>query len=78
MHAPMLKIAHPDKEFVVCTNACKRGLCGVVMQEGQLVCYDSWKLNDHEQNYPTHDLELTTIIHELNMWRHYLLGRDLH
>jgi hypothetical protein len=25
--------------------------------------------------YVTHDLELTTIVHELNMWRHYLLGR---
>ena len=23
----------------------------------------------------THDLELETIIHALNMWRHYLLGR---
>ena len=31
MHAPVLKIAYLDKEFVVCTNACKRGLGGVLM-----------------------------------------------
>ena len=30
---PVLKIADPDKEFVVCTNACKRGLGGVLIQE---------------------------------------------
>jgi len=39
------------------------------------VCYESWKLNEHEKNYPTHDLELATIIHTLKMWRHYILGR---
>jgi len=57
----------------VCTDACKRGLGVVLMQEGQVVCYESRKLNDHEQNYVTHDLEL--IIHALKMWMHYLLGR---
>lgn len=45
------------------------------MQEGQLVRYKSRKLNEHEKNYVTHDLELAMIIHDLNMWRHYLLGR---
>ena len=45
------------------------------MQEGQVVCYESRKLNEHEQSYPTHDLELAMIIHALKMWRHYLLGR---
>jgi hypothetical protein len=33
------------------------------------------KLNEHEVNYVTHDLELATIVHALKMWRHYLLGR---
>jgi len=45
------------------------------MQDGQVVCYESQKMNEHEQNYPTHDLELASIIHALKMWRHYLLGR---
>lgn len=40
-----------------------------------MVCYESQKLNEHKQKYPTHDLELALIIHTLNMWRNYLLGR---
>jgi len=40
-----------------------------------VVFYESQKLNELEINYITHDLELATIIHELKMWRHYLLNR---
>ena len=39
-----------------------------------MICYESWKLKKQEQNYPTHDLELSSIIHALNMSRHYLMG----
>ena len=28
---PILKIADPDKEFVVCTDACREGLGGVLL-----------------------------------------------
>jgi hypothetical protein len=74
-HAPMLKIANPDNDFRVCTDACKEGLEGFLMQEGRVIFYASQKLNDHEINYVTHDLELVAIVHALKMWRHYLLGR---
>lgn len=40
-----------------------------------MVCYESRKLNEHEQNYVTHDLELAVIIPTLKMWRQYLLGK---
>eukprot|EP00253_Pinus_taeda_P004183 PITA_04183 len=33
-HAPMLKIEDPNKEFVVSTDICKRGLGRVLMQDG--------------------------------------------
>jgi hypothetical protein len=74
-HAPMLKIADLEVDFLVCTDACKEGLGGVLMQEGKVICYESQKLNEHEVNYVTHDLELVSIVHALKMWRHYLLGR---
>ena len=45
------------------------------MQEGHVIFYKSRKLNEHEINYVTHDLELAAIMHALKMWRHYLLGR---
>jgi hypothetical protein len=31
-------------------------------------------LKRHEENYPTHDLELVAIVHAIKIWRHYLLG----
>ena len=45
------------------------------MQNDYMIYYESRKIKEHEQNYPTHDLELASIIHALNMWRHYLMGR---
>ena len=74
-NALVLNIAYWDKYFVVCTYACKRGIGGVLMQEKWVWCYESRKLNEHEKNYVTHDLELEAIIHALNMWMHYLLRR---
>jgi len=44
------------------------------MQEGHVIAYVSHQLRKHEQNYPTHDLELATVVHALKIWRHYLLG----
>lgn len=60
---------------MVCTDACKRGLSGVLIQEGKVVCYESQKLNEHKKNYVIHDLELAMIIYALKMRRHYLLGK---
>jgi hypothetical protein len=71
----VLKIVDPEDDFLMCTDACKEGPRGVLMQGGSVVYYESQKLNEHEVNYVTHDLELATIVHALKMWRHYLLGR---
>jgi hypothetical protein len=30
-------------------------------------------LRKHEENYPTHDLELAIVVHALKIWRHYLI-----
>jgi hypothetical protein len=44
------------------------------MQEGKVVAYASRQLRKHEQNYPTHDLELAAVVHALKIWRHYMIG----
>lgn len=72
--APILKLVDPNKDFVVCTDACKEGLGGVLMQEGHVNCYEYRNLKEHEKNYFTHDLKWATIIHAFKMWRHYLIG----
>jgi hypothetical protein len=62
-------------DFMVCTDVCKKGLGGVLSQDGFVICYESMKFKEHENNYPTHDLELAAIVHALGKWRHYLMGR---
>ena len=42
------------------------------MQDGKVVAYASRQLKQHEQNYPTHDLELAAIVFALKLWRHYI------
>ena len=44
----------------------------VLMQSDKVVAYDSWQLKNHERNYPTHDMELATIVFALKIWRYYL------
>jgi hypothetical protein len=40
-----------------------------------VVTYASRQVRKHEVNYPTHDLELTAVVHALKIWRHYLMGK---
>ncbi|GAU22845.1 hypothetical protein TSUD_282120 [Trifolium subterraneum] len=72
--APVLVIPDPDKKYVVYCCASNKGLGCVLMQEGAVVAYASRQLKPHEENYPTHDLELAAIIFALKIWRHHLYG----
>jgi len=60
---------------VVCTGTCKEGLLRFLTYNGHLICYKSINLKDQENNYIMHDLELDSIFHALQMWRHYLMRR---
>jgi hypothetical protein len=44
------------------------------MQNNRIIAYAPRALWNHEQNYPTHDLELEVVIHALKIWRHHLMG----
>jgi hypothetical protein len=70
-NAPILRIADPNEDFVV----CKEDLGGVLTQNRFVIYYESIKLKEHKRNYATHDLELESIVHALNKCRHYLMGR---
>ena len=53
-------------------DASKAGLGYVLMHSGRVVAYGSRQLKNHEQNYPTHDMELAAIVFAMKIWRHYL------
>jgi ribonuclease HI len=71
--APVLTLPDTRKDFTVYCDASRWGLGCVLMQEGRVIAYASRQLKTHEQNYPTHDLELAAVIHALKIWRHYLI-----
>lgn len=73
--APILVLPDLLENFQVYCDASRVGLGCVLMQGGRVVAYVSWQLKNHERNYPTHDLELASVVHALKTWRHYLMGK---
>ena len=59
----------PDihKNFDIYCDASRQGFGCVLMQEGRVIAYASRQLRKHELNYPTHDLELAAVVHELKI-----------
>ncbi|WVZ90691.1 hypothetical protein U9M48_036972 [Paspalum notatum var. saurae] len=72
--APVLTLPDLHKDFVVYCDASRHGLGCVLMQDNKVVSYASRQLRAHEENYPTHELELAAVVHALKIWRHYLMG----
>ena len=64
------------KRYMVYSDASRDGLGCFLMQSEMVVAYGSRQLKNHEQNYPTHDLELVTIVFSLKIWHHYLYGEQ--
>jgi hypothetical protein len=73
-------LAQPDieKPFDVYCDTSGSGLGCVLMQEGRVIAYASRQLRQHEEHYPTHNLELADVVHALKIWCHYLLGNICH
>nr|XP_027100973.1 uncharacterized protein LOC113720231 [Coffea arabica] len=72
--APVLALPSGSDSYTVYTDASKEGLGCVLMQNRNVIAYASRKLKPHEQNYPTHHLELAAVVFALKKWRHYLYG----
>ena len=72
--APVLALPNGRDGFVVYSDASQQGLGCVLMQNDRVIAYASRQLKKHEENYPTHDLELAAVVFALKIWRHYLYG----
>ena len=77
MTAPVLIMPNGSGSFVIYSDASKKRLGCVLMQRGKVVAYASRQLKSHEQNYPTHDLELAVVVFAMKIWRHYLYGKKI-
>ena len=69
---PILIVPDRGHGYTVYCDASSTGLGCVLMQSGRVVAYGSRQLKNHEQNYPTHDIEWAVVVFALKIWRHYL------
>ena len=74
VEAPVLIQPTSGRDYTMYSDASRIGLGCVLMQDGKVMAYASRQLKPHEQNYPTHDLELTVLVFALKIWQHYLYG----
>ena len=78
LHALVLQLADPTREFIVTTDTSDFAIGALLSQvwddREHPVAYDSRKMHAVEGNYATHERELLVVIHALWTWQHYLLG----
>ncbi|KAA0063386.1 pol protein [Cucumis melo var. makuwa] len=76
-YSKFLIVPDGSKSFVVYSDASKKGLGCVLMQQGKVVAYASRQLKSHEQNYLTYDLGLAVVVFALKIWRHYMYSKKI-
>lgn len=59
--------------FIIYSNACGTGLECMLMQNENIVSYESRQLKLYEHNYPTHDLGLVAVVFALKAWKTLLV-----
>ena len=68
----MSTLPYGDERYTVYCDASRVGSECVLRQNGRVIAYASYHLKKHEQNYPTHDLEMAAVVFALKSLRHYL------
>ena len=70
MSALVLTLPVTGEPYTIHSNASIQGLGCVLMQRDRVIAYASRQLKPYEKNYPTHDLELVTVVQELEVYLH--------
>ena len=65
--APILIVPDRGQGYIVYCDTSRAGLGCVLMQSGRVVAYGSLQLKNHEQNYPTQDMELAAVVFALKI-----------
>ena len=76
--APVLRVADPNRPFVLQTDASDFAVGGVLLQEfsGQLhpIAFHSRKLTSAERNYTVSEREMLGVVECVKSWSHYVGG----
>jgi len=73
----VLKLSDFEKDFEIHSDAFEFAIRGVLVQDGRPVAFESKKLNETEQRWPTHEKEMWAVIHCLKTWGHYIGSKDV-
>ena len=65
---PVLALPNGRDGFVVYGDASRQDLGCVLMQNDKVIAYAFRQLKKHEENYPTHNLELAAVVFALKIW----------
>jgi hypothetical protein len=75
--AHVLKLPNFDKKFEIHFDAFDFAIGGILVQDGKLVTFESKKLSETEQKWPTHGKEMWAVIHCFKTWGHYIGSKDV-
>jgi hypothetical protein len=75
--ALVLKLPDFDKDLEIHSDASDFAIGGVLVQEGRPVAFESKKLSETEQRWPTHEKEMWAVIHCFKTWGHYIGSKDV-
>ena len=71
---PVLAFFDKDKTSIIQSDASKKGLGAVLLQDGKPVFYASRSLTQTEQNYSNIERELLSVVFALERLHHYVYG----
>jgi hypothetical protein len=72
----VLALPNPQHPFEIETDASEYAMGAVLMQYRKPICYHSETFNQVVVNYPTYDKDLYELVHSVNKWKYYLLGKE--
>jgi len=80
--APILTLPNFEKPFIICTDASRSGIGGVLMQKDEdgiekPIHFVSRALKKAEENYSVTDLEGTVAVYCVKKFKHYILRNKL-
>ena len=65
--ALILTLSTVGAGYIIFSDTSRQGLGYVLMQDGRVIAYASRQLKNHENNYPTHDLKLASVVFVLKI-----------
>lgn len=65
--APLLVILDPEKDFEIYSDASRKDLGCVLIQDRKFIAHASRQLRPHEENYSSYDLELVAVVFSLKI-----------